>query len=77
MARGHTHREIGEHLYIAEKTVENHVRNILGKLRLNRRQELVRYALEHGIERPVRRPPGPRPVTGTVPGHGRDGSGVA
>jgi DNA-binding CsgD family transcriptional regulator len=26
------------------------VRNILAKLHLNRRQELVRYALEHGIE---------------------------
>ncbi len=50
VARGHTYREIGEQLYIAEKTVENHVRNILGKLHLNRRQELVRYALEHGIE---------------------------
>lgn len=50
VARGHTYKEIGEELYIAEKTVENHVRNILGKLHLNRRQELVRYALEHGIE---------------------------
>jgi DNA-binding NarL/FixJ family response regulator len=50
VARGHTYREIGEQLFIAEKTVENHVRNILGKLHLNRRQELVRYALEHGIE---------------------------
>lgn len=50
VARGHTYREIGEQLYIAEKTVENHVRNILGKLHLNRKQELVRYALEHGIE---------------------------
>jgi DNA-binding NarL/FixJ family response regulator len=50
VARGHTYREIGEQLYIAEKTVENHVRNILGKLHLNRRQELVRYALDHGIE---------------------------
>jgi DNA-binding NarL/FixJ family response regulator len=50
VARGHTYREIGERLFIAEKTVENHVRNILGKLHLNRRQELVRYALEHGIE---------------------------
>jgi DNA-binding NarL/FixJ family response regulator len=30
--------------------VENHVRNILGKLHLNRRHELVRFALEHGIE---------------------------
>lgn len=50
VARGHSYREIGEQLFIAEKTVENHVRNILGKLHLNRRQELVRYALEHGIE---------------------------
>lgn len=50
VARGHTYREIGEQLFIAEKTVENHVRNILGKLHLNRKQELVRYALDHGIE---------------------------
>ncbi|MEZ5229645.1 MAG: response regulator transcription factor [Acidimicrobiales bacterium] len=50
VARGHTYKEIGEELYISPKTVENHVRNILGKLHLNRKQELVRYALEHGIE---------------------------
>lgn len=50
VARGHTYREIGEELFIAEKTVENHVRNILKKLHLNRKQELMRYALEHGIE---------------------------
>ena len=50
VARGHTYKEIGEQLFIAEKTVENHVRNILGKLHLSRKQELIRYALEHGIE---------------------------
>jgi DNA-binding NarL/FixJ family response regulator len=50
VARGHSYKEIGEELFIAEKTVENHVRNILGKLHLNRRQELIRYALEHGID---------------------------
>ncbi len=50
VARGHTYKEIGEELYISPKTVENHVRNILGKLHLNRKQELVRYALDHGIE---------------------------
>lgn len=50
VARGHTYREIGEELFIAEKTCENHVRNILKKLHLNRKQELMRYALEHGIE---------------------------
>lgn len=50
VARGHSYKDIGAQLYIAEKTVENHVRNILAKLHLNRRQELVRYALEHGID---------------------------
>lgn len=50
VARGHSYREIGEALFISPKTVENHVRNILGKLHLNRRQELVRYALDHGIQ---------------------------
>ena len=50
VARGHTYKQIGTELFIAEKTVENHVRNILGKLRLSRKQELIRYALEHGIE---------------------------
>jgi DNA-binding NarL/FixJ family response regulator len=50
VARGHPYKEIGAELFIAEKTVENHVRNILAKLHLNRRHELVRYALEHGIE---------------------------
>lgn len=50
MARGHSYREIGEELYIAERTVENHVRNILSKLHLNRRHELIRFAIEHGIE---------------------------
>lgn len=50
VARGHTYAEIGEQLYISPKTVENHVRNILSKLHLNRRQELVRFAVDHGIQ---------------------------
>ncbi len=50
VARGHTYKEIGEELFISPKTVENHVRNILGKLHLNRRQELIRYAVDHGID---------------------------
>jgi DNA-binding NarL/FixJ family response regulator len=50
VARGHSYKEIGAELFISPKTVENHVRNILGKLHLNRKQELIRFALEHGIE---------------------------
>lgn len=50
VARGYAYKEIGERLYISPKTVENHVRNILAKLHLSRKQELIRYAVEHGIE---------------------------
>lgn len=50
VARGHTYKEIGEQLYISPKTVENHVRNILSKLHLSRRQELIRFAVDHGID---------------------------
>jgi DNA-binding NarL/FixJ family response regulator len=50
VARGYSYKDIGERLFISPKTVENHVRNILSKLHLNRKQELIRYAVEHGIE---------------------------
>lgn len=50
VARGHTYKQVGAELFIAEKTVENHVRNILNKLHLTRKQELIRYALDHGLE---------------------------
>ncbi len=50
VARGHTYAEIGEELHISPKTVENHVRNILKKLQLSRKNELIRYAIDHGIE---------------------------
>ncbi len=50
VARGYPYKEIGERLFISAKTVENHVRNILNKLHLSRKQELIRYALEHGID---------------------------
>ena len=50
VARGYSYKDIGERLFISPKTVENHVRNILQKLHLNRKQELIRYAVEHGIE---------------------------
>ena len=50
VARGHSYGEIGRDLGISAKTSENHVRNILGKLHLSRRSDLVRYAVEHGID---------------------------
>jgi DNA-binding NarL/FixJ family response regulator len=50
VARGSTYRAVGEQLFIAERTVENHVRNILEKLRLNRRDELIRWAAKRGLD---------------------------
>jgi DNA-binding NarL/FixJ family response regulator len=50
VARGYPYKQVAAELFIAEKTVENHVRNIVGKLHLNRKQELIRYAVEHGID---------------------------
>ena len=49
VARGASYGEIGAAFGISAKTAENHVRNILGKLHLSRRADLVRYAVEHGI----------------------------
>jgi DNA-binding NarL/FixJ family response regulator len=49
VGRGYTYRQVGSELFISEKTVENHVRNILHKLHLTRRDELIRWAADHGI----------------------------
>jgi DNA-binding NarL/FixJ family response regulator len=49
VARGASYGEIGRELSISPRTAENHVRNILGKLHLSRRSDLVRYAVDHGI----------------------------
>ena len=49
VARGASYGEIGRDLSISPRTAENHVRNILGKLHLSRRSDLVRYAVDHGI----------------------------
>lgn len=49
VARGHTYRQTADALYISPRTVENHVRKILDKLHLSRRDQLIRYAHEHHV----------------------------
>jgi DNA-binding NarL/FixJ family response regulator len=49
VAKGFTYREIAERLFISIRTAQNHVQNILSKLRLRRRYDLMRYAIEHGL----------------------------
>lgn len=51
VAKGYTYREIAEKLYISHKTVQNHVQNILTKLQLRKRYELMRYAIHKGLDR--------------------------
>lgn len=50
VAKGYTYGEIAEQLYISRKTVQNHVRNILTKLQLRKRYELMRYAIKRGLD---------------------------
>ncbi len=49
VAAGDTNREISEHLFIAENTVKNHLKNILEKLALANRVQLAAYATRHGL----------------------------
>ncbi len=44
IAAGRTNRQIGEELYLAEKTVKNYVSNLLAKLGMGRRSEAAAYA---------------------------------
>lgn len=52
VAAGFTNQEIGEKLIVSVKTVETHRAHIMGKLGLQTRAELVRYALREGYLTP-------------------------
>ncbi|HEY6280166.1 MAG TPA: response regulator transcription factor [Streptosporangiaceae bacterium] len=47
---GLSYRQIAERLVLSHRTVQNHVQNTLSKLHLHNRVELVRYAIEHGLD---------------------------
>lgn len=49
IAEGYTNREIAEALVISVKTVDRHRENIMQKLNLHSRVELVKYAIEKGL----------------------------
>jgi DNA-binding NarL/FixJ family response regulator len=51
VAKGYTYGEIAQKLFISQKTVQNHVQNILTKLHLRKRYELMRYAIQKGLDR--------------------------
>jgi two-component system response regulator NreC len=49
IALGHTNTEIAEQLFLSVRTIESHRAHVQQKLELNKRSDLVRYALEHGL----------------------------
>jgi two-component system response regulator NreC len=49
LAYGHTNGEIADKLCISERTVETHRTNIMSKLELKSRAELVRFAIDNGL----------------------------
>jgi DNA-binding NarL/FixJ family response regulator len=53
IAEGLTNREIAEALVISVKTVERHRENIMHKLNLHNRVELVKYAIAKGLIAPT------------------------
>jgi DNA-binding NarL/FixJ family response regulator len=52
IAEAHTNKQIAEALGLADKTVESHRANVLAKLGMRDRVELVRYAIRRGLVEP-------------------------
>jgi DNA-binding NarL/FixJ family response regulator len=50
VATGLSYKQIATRLVLSHRTVQNHVQNTLGKLQLHNRVELVRYAIERGLD---------------------------
>lgn len=57
IVEGHSNAEIAQSLFISEKTVKNHITNILRKLDLSDRTQAAVFALRHGLAR-LQEPPG-------------------
>ncbi len=47
-----TNRELAERLVVSENTVKYHLRNILDKLHVQNRAEVIAYAVRHGLVEP-------------------------
>ena len=56
IAEGMTNRQIGEQLFLAEKTVKNYVSNLLAKLGMSRRTEAAAFAARLSERRRLNEP---------------------
>ena len=52
IAEGHSNRQIAEALVLSERTVDSHVRNIMGKLEVSSRARIAAWAVQHGLDEP-------------------------
>jgi len=52
IGEAHTNRQIADALKLSEKTIESHRGNVLAKLGMRDRVELVRYAIRRGLVEP-------------------------
>jgi DNA-binding NarL/FixJ family response regulator len=50
-----SNRELAERLFVSENTVKYHLRNILQKLHLQNRAQVIAYAVRHGLVDPGNR----------------------
>ena len=51
--QGFTNKQIGDRLFVSPRTVQTHLSNILSKLQLESRSQLIRFAFERGHRPPV------------------------
>jgi DNA-binding NarL/FixJ family response regulator len=49
VSQGLSNKDIGGELYISESTVKNHLRNIMDKLHLQNRMQLIAFAYKNGL----------------------------
>ncbi len=49
IGEGHTSREIGEILFISLNTVERHRTNLMGKLGMHNKSQLIKFAIRKGL----------------------------
>ncbi|HSE08171.1 MAG TPA: response regulator transcription factor [Nocardioidaceae bacterium] len=50
VAKGLSYKQIADRLVLSHRTVQNHVQNTLRKLQMHNRVQLVRYAIEQGLD---------------------------